>query len=145
MAGTGPLPKPQHQRERDTKRRQSDSVTVKADGVVRGPELSGTYSAQTVAWYETWRTSPQALLFEATDWQRLQMLAPLVDSYLRVPSTAALAEIRLNEERLGATYADRQRTRIRIEQTDAEHSADVVSLHIVDRADVKARLRGDTK
>jgi hypothetical protein len=143
MPGRGPVPKAQHQRERDTKRRQADSVTVSDDGVLRGPELVGAYSASTFDWYETWRTAPQAALFEATDWQRLQMMAPLVDTYFRAPSTAALAEIRLNEERLGATYVDRQRAKIRIQDRDAEGAA---VLHIVTPAeDVAARLRGTKK
>jgi len=145
MPGRGPLPKDHHQRERDTKRRQADSVTVTADGAIRGPDLVGAYSDQTHAWYATWQTSPQAVLFEDTDWMRLQMLAPLVDSYLRVPSTAALAEIRLNEERLGATYGDRQRTKIRIEQGDGAKTGDVVPLRIVDTESVQARLRGGSK
>jgi hypothetical protein len=43
------------------------------------------------------------------------MLAPLVEQYHEEPKTALLAEIRLNEERLGATVADRQRLRMRLE------------------------------
>jgi hypothetical protein len=142
MAGNGPAPKEQHQRERDTKRRQADSVTVTDDGQRRGPELGGDYPVAVHEWYETWRTSPQAALFEATDWQRLRMLAPLVQSYLTVPSTAALAEIRLNEERLGATYVDRQRARIRIDSSTGP-TAPVTPLRAVGKTDAMARLRGE--
>jgi hypothetical protein len=142
MAGRGPAPKDQHQRERDTKRRQSDSVSVVDDGQRRGPDLGGDYTPAVHEWYETWRTSPQAALFEATDWQRLRMLAPLVQSYMTVPSTAALAEIRLNEERLGATYVDRQRAKIRIE-SGSSTSATVTPLHVVGKTDAMARLKGE--
>lgn len=39
MAGRGPAPKTQHQRERDTRRRQAEAVHLTADGVLRGPEF----------------------------------------------------------------------------------------------------------
>lgn len=40
------------------------------------------------------------------------MLAPLVEAYWQDPRPALLAEIRLNEERLGATVRDRQSLRM---------------------------------
>jgi hypothetical protein len=140
VAGTGPAPKLTHQRERDTKRRQADSVTVEADGKLRGPELPSQYAPETLAWYATWRRSPQSQLFEDTDWLRLSLLAPLVDSYFRTPTVAALSEIRLNEERLGATYTDRLRAKIRITQPDDGPGAEITPLHAVKKTDVKARL-----
>jgi hypothetical protein len=54
------------------------------------------------------------VVFTATDWQRLHMLAPLVEQYFAEPKQALLAEIRLNEQLLGATVVDRQRARMRI-------------------------------
>lgn len=112
------------------------------DGVVRGPELAGQYGPETLAWYGTWRSAPQAKLFLATDWSRLALLAPIVEAYFRRPSAAALSEIRMNEERLGATVVDRMRARIRVEDGDA---AEVVPLRAVGdaRADVMARMRGE--
>ncbi|MGH3762943.1 hypothetical protein [Actinophytocola sp.] len=58
--------------------------------------------------------SPQAQAFTVTDWQRLHMLAPLVDQYFAEPRKELLAEIRLNEGLLGATHVDRLRARITI-------------------------------
>jgi hypothetical protein len=43
------------------------------------------------------------------------MLAPLVEQYHAEPKPALLSEIRLNEERMGATVADRQRLRMKLE------------------------------
>ncbi|MEV4281364.1 hypothetical protein [Actinoplanes xinjiangensis] len=51
----------------------------------------------------------QAAVFEGTDWLRLATLAPIVEAYWRRPSAAELSEIRMNEERLGATVVDRMR------------------------------------
>ncbi|WP_189333228.1 hypothetical protein [Actinoplanes ianthinogenes] len=115
-------------------------IVLPRDGEVRGPDLGGSrqYTDETVEWYETWRRSPQAAIFEDTDWQRLRMLAPLVDSYFRRPSKAAFEEIRLNEERLGATVVDRMRARMRIE--DADDAAPAPVLRLADRADLRARL-----
>lgn len=137
----GPVPKETHQRERDTIRRQGDAQTVTPDGVLRGPELPGKYGPETVAWYDNWRRSAQAQLFISTDWQRLIMLAPLVDAYYRVPSTAMLGEIRLNEERLGATYVDRMRAKIRVDNGESQPDATVTQLRAVRRQGTKDRLK----
>lgn len=136
MPGRGPLPSPVTQRERTTRARQSATAIVVDDGEVRGPELVGDFSPFTRDWYDTWRRAPQGQLFTSTDWLRVRMLAPLVEAYSRRPSAAAFSEIRLNEERLGATYVDRVRARIRVAQ-----AADAVVTAIPsDRfADLRAR------
>lgn len=113
MAGTGPLPKDASQR----RRRNADAVTttvLPAEGPTGNtPELPGghDYDTRTLVWYETWRTSPQAATFLPTDWQRLHMLAQLVQQYWEEPRKDLLAEIRLNEAALGGTAADRVRLR----------------------------------
>ncbi|GAA3473897.1 phage terminase small subunit [Nonomuraea roseola] len=113
MAGQGPAPKD------NRVRRNADSVDTitLAESPTDVPRLRGyaRYSAATRAWWDTWANSPQAAVFAPTDWMRLSMLAPLVEQYHEEPKTALLAEIRLNEERLGATVADRQRLRMKIE------------------------------
>jgi hypothetical protein len=148
MAGRGPAPKMQHQRERDTRRRQADAVSVADDGVLRGPDFPFDVVPEphpaTVSWWETWRRAPQAQLFEETDWQTLRRAARLQDAVMTAAkvSAQAVSELRLIEERLGATYVDRQRAKIRIER-DAEE-AEVVELRSVSsRADVMARMRGE--
>jgi hypothetical protein len=146
MAGRGPAPKAQHQRERDTRRRQGDVTVVERDDVLRGPDLPAAIvdpHPETIDWWRTWRLAPQAALFEETDWSQLKRAAILVDSYwkgARRPSAAAAAELRLIEERFGASFVDRQRAKIRIE--DAGQPATVTPIHAVGRADAEARLRG---
>lgn len=68
---------------------------------------------RTLEWWDTWVTSPQAGQFMATDWLRLKMLVPLIDAYFKSPSPSRMAEVRMNEQRLGATPEDRQRLRWR--------------------------------
>lgn len=108
-----------HAPKLDGARRRTNAPThgeqvFTADDEVRGPELAGQYGPEALASHSTWRRSPQAQLFEETDWSRLALLAPIVGGYFRRPSAAALSEIRMNEERLGATVVDRVRARIRI-------------------------------
>ena len=122
MAGRGPAPKPVEKRQR----RNADpvpSVVLDADArVSRPPALPGAadLSPATRRWYRTWATSAQATLFTGTDWQRLHMLAPLVERYFEKHDAKVLAEIRLNEEKLGATIVDRQRARVDIRRPELE-------------------------
>ena len=115
MPGMGPPPSENRRRTNADTFTPTDTVT--ADGRTRGPALKGAYSAQTKAWYATWRKSPQSLVFTATDWQRLAMLAPLVDLYFREPDVKLLTEIRQNESLLGATHVDRLRGRLKVNQS----------------------------
>lgn len=145
MPGRGPAPKEQHQRERDTKRRITDrQISLLRDGELRGPELEDAtgrdgWSPQARAYWQTWRTAPQAAIFEATDWQRLALLVPLVESYWTIaPDKGIASEIRLNEERLGATVQDRQRLRMRIEEAE---SAALYALPGASDAEILAELQ----
>lgn len=114
MAGNGPPPA-EHRR-----RRNADTFggfeRVVDDGVPTGPQLLGEWSEQALAYWDTWRMSPQAKLFLDTDWMRLRMLLPLMESYLTDPTAQKLAEIRQNETLLGATHVDRLRGRIKVER-----------------------------
>ena len=118
MAGHGPPPKSDDQRRRRNKR----PPTVKLDAApVVAPELPGAdeYLPQTVSWYSTWASSPQASRFTPTDWQRLHMLAPLVNRFWEAPTKELMAELRLNESLLGATEADRLRLHWTVEREEA--------------------------
>lgn len=114
--GTAHAPKPEDQRRRRNKPASGAEVKLVRDGKVRGPELPDDeqWLPQTREWYETWRSAPQARVLEPTDWMRLRMLAKVVNDYFITGDAKLLAEIRMNEERMGATYTDRQRARMRI-------------------------------
>ena len=114
MAGVGPPPKPPAQR----RRRNAVPPTKKlTEPPPEYPPLPGEHMPQTLAWYKTWATSPQASRFTPTDWQRLHMLASLVDLYSAAPAKELMGEIRLNESLLGATEADRLRLRWDVDPT----------------------------
>lgn len=82
---------------------------------VKAPVLRNgeVYSQETLDWWLTWINSPQAEAFLDTDWERLQMLAALVNAYWKKPTAGSLAEIRQNEALLGATVQDRQKLRMK--------------------------------
>jgi hypothetical protein len=74
---------------------------------------------------------------------RLGLLASTVEAYVKRNSSAALSEIRMNEERLGATVVDRMRARMKIERRDDEGDvAPVVSI-VQTRDDIASRLKRD--
>lgn len=150
MRGTMHAPKPDGARRRRNSPTHAETVLVR-DGEVRGPSLDEAagpigpagipWLPSVVAWWEDWRRMPQAALFEATDWRRLALLAPIVQTHTLKPSAAALGEIRMNEERLGATVVDRTRARMVIVDPEptAVEGGNVVG--IASRRDVAARLQ----
>ncbi|MCK9921613.1 hypothetical protein MXD61_06870 [Frankia sp. AgPm24] len=125
MAGQGPAPA-ERRRRRNADPAAAAGVTVPADGLpFQAPPLpyATRYLQATRVWYRTWTEAPHAAAFISTDWQRLHMLAPLVDGYWRAinehqvrAAKELLVEIRLSESLLGATHADRLRGRIVIER-----------------------------
>jgi hypothetical protein len=128
-------------RERDARRRLSrGGADLHADDERRGPDLPGEdrFRQETRDWYATWRRSPQAEQFLVTDWQRLHMLAAIVDKFFEAPSAQLMAEIRLNEERFGATPTDRLRLgyRVRPAQRGPAQTAPITGSS-------RSRLRGD--
>lgn len=117
QGGRGPAPKAKRSRERDNHRPQA---RLERPDEVAAPALPKSYRTEdgtlqflkeTREWWATWVRSPQAKVFLETDWRTLLQIAPLVDEHHRAPSVKLMAEIRLTQERLGATAADRLRLR----------------------------------
>jgi hypothetical protein len=125
--GTLHAPKPDEQRRRRNAPAH-DTIELERHDELLGPELHELTGRRdwpecVTRWYATWRCTPQARIFESTDWLRLGMLAPIVEAHFNRPSAAALSEIRMNEERLGATVVDRMRARMRIDDEDRQEAA----------------------
>ena len=114
MPGKGQVPK-----ENALRRNETDLSHLEAEGEtpdkLKKLRNRSNYCADTQLWWDTWMESPQAEVFQSTDYLRLQMIAPLVESYFRGRSKGshyAMAEIRQNESLLGGTVADRMRLRM---------------------------------
>ncbi len=143
MAGMGPAPKAARQRARDTRRSHAGEVRLPRDGKLRGPSLEEAtrredWSEQTRDWWADWQRAPMAAAFEDTEWRRLSMLAVLVEGFHEKPTAAAMSEIRLNEERLGALFLDRQRARMVIE--DEPEAAPAAAEQVAKVRSIRDRL-----
>lgn len=131
--GTAHAPKPDGQRRRRNAPSTGERIFERT-GAVYGPDIDAAtfrkdWPEAVRAWWETWRRQPQAISFEGTDWQRLADLAPLrsmllSDDLSPGERTKILGEVRMNEERLGATFTDRQRARIRITAAEPDEDDD---------------------
>lgn len=122
MAGKGPAPAENVRRQ--NKERFEELPT---GAKTRAPALPKTYKTSTGQvtflksardWYRAWTTAPMAVKFTAVDWERLQRLARIVDSYDRDPDPKLLAEIRLQEAAYGGSPLDRRRLGITIATRD---------------------------
>lgn len=126
MAGNGPAPTGTAARRNNPKIDELDAAGYQGEypalpkrySVGINPEtgrsITRTFTAETRDWYETWARSPMATQFTGVWWKRLQLLARLVDGYVREPSTKLLSEIRLNEAGFGGTPYDLRRLGKRI-------------------------------
>ena len=117
MAGRGPAPK-----DPDKRRRRNATVPMNElaqDDEVRGPELPGgiSWPDATLAWWNTWRTSPQAQAFTETDWSFL-LDSALLHARLWKGDVGVAAELRLRVAKFGATPEDRARLRMSITEPD---------------------------
>ena len=115
MAGRGPAPSGTRSRPRDERRDQAQTVTLVPDGEIRGPELPDDFDwpAQTRAWWESMRCTPQAQTYTDADWSFLLDTAVLhADFWLGDRKLAA--ELRLRVAKFGVTPEDRARLRISI-------------------------------
>lgn len=140
--GQGAAPKPAGQR----RRRNADPFPqrkVEDDGELRGPELPEDieWHPRTMAWWDTWRRSPQAQQFTATDWSFLLDTALMHHTMWLKEKWEFAAELRLRAAKLGATVEDRLRLRLTIETPgDAKRPVDGAS--VADIASRRARLMG---
>ena len=114
MAGRGPAPKdPENRRRRNADPVPATELLV--DDEVRGPGLPGgiEWPVVTLAWWNTWRNSPQAATFTETDWDFLVDTALLHARFWKGDEKVA-GELRLRVAKFGATPEDRARLRMQI-------------------------------
>lgn len=121
MAGRGPAPKdPATRRRRNVPTVQT--TVVAADDELRGEPLpvdalgeGEEWHPRTMAWWHTWRSSPQAQTFTATDWDFLLDTALMHHTMWSKGRWEFASELRLRAAKFGATPEDRARLRIQVE------------------------------
>lgn len=121
MSGKGFPPKdPSKRRRRNADPKPLTELTD--DGVVRGSDLpegvlpdEESWHPRTVMWWETWRRSPQAQMFTATDWDFLVDTALMHHVMWTKGRWEFASELRLRAAKFGATPEDRMRLRMTVE------------------------------
>lgn len=154
MAGRGPAPKDPTKRRR---RNASEPETVIVpDDELRGPELpegvlgvdeeSGQFvewHPRTVAWWESWRSSPQAQTFVDTDWDFLIDTALMHHTMWAKGRWEFASEVRLRAAKFGATPEDRARLKLKVDDpTRAPQKAVQRPDGVTDINSRRARLTG---
>lgn len=128
---SGPPPNPM--RARTNKDTMGGFRVLKEDGKTRGPELPALtpqglpWNSKTIIWWDMWRRSPLAQLLRDTDWATMEKAALIYDQIWSTQQWAKITDIaNLNREldritgNYGATYADRLKLRILVEDEDPD-------------------------
>jgi hypothetical protein len=119
MGTRGPVPKGYSSRARDELRRNPQTVVV-LDGETRGFDLPQPYDwhPATKNWWDHWRVSPIAQLWEVADWDFALVTAALHTRFWYRPTALNAAELRQREAKMGQTYDDRRRLHVQIMDAD---------------------------
>jgi hypothetical protein len=84
------------------------------------PEADPGWKPKARSWYNSLKRSGQSEFFEPSDWATAVAAADAYDVFLRTHNASILAQFTRLSERLGATIADRKRTRIELEEPALE-------------------------
>lgn len=125
MAGHGnTIPKDPAERRR--RNAAPEQVEIAPDEQLRGPNLPidvlpnrEQWHPRTREWWRTWRTSPQAQTFTATDWDFLLDTALMHHTMWSKGRWEFAGELRLRAAKFGATPEDRLRLRMKVVVPDA--------------------------
>lgn len=84
------------------------------------PVANPKWMPQARSWYNSLSLSGQSEFYEASDWATAIAAAQAYDIFLRTYNAAILASFVRLSERLGATIADRKRSRIELEDAEPQ-------------------------
>jgi hypothetical protein len=147
MAGRGPAPK-----DPATRKRRNATIpmtTIADDGTLHGPDLpegvlpkGDTWHTRTVTWWTTWRRSPQAQTFIATDWDFLIDTALMHHTMWQEGRWEFASELRLRAAKYGATPEDRMRLKLQVETPATPKAAPAAPGKVTDISSRRGRLAG---
>jgi len=84
------------------------------------PKADPGWKPKARSWYNSLALSGQSDFYEPSDWMTAVAAADAYDVFLRTHNASILAQFTRLSERLGATLADRKRTRIELEEPAPE-------------------------
>lgn len=114
----GPPPQRSDQRRRRNKV-DIDHAPVSTDGVF-GPEPPEWLAGLALEWFESLRTSGQAIYYTASDWASALIIAKAIERFESRPSAHMLTAILSGFGSLAATEGDRRRLRIELERAQPD-------------------------
>ena len=126
----GPVPKRSEQRRRRNPVEVDSSPASTA--VVLGPDAPEWLEGLARGWYESLRTSGQAIYYTASDWASALTIAKAIARFEERPSAHMLTAILSGFGSLAATEGERRRLRIELERaeaSDADEEAAVTALN----------------
>lgn len=115
----GPTPQRSEQRRRRNKV-DIDKAPVSTAGQVYGPAAPEWLQGLARDWYESLRTSGQAIYYTDSDWTSAMIVAKAIERFESRPSAHLLTAILSGCGSLAATEGDRRRLRIELERPQDE-------------------------
>ena len=154
MAGRGPAPKDPAKRRR--RNATEPETVITPDDEMRGPELPEgvlgvdeatgealPWHPMTQLWWDSWRTSPQAQTFVATDWLFLIDTALMHHTMWAKGRWEFASEVHLRAAKFGATPEDRARLKMKVDDpANAPQRPVQASGNVSDINSRRARLTG---
>lgn len=124
MGQHGPVPK-RSELSHGHVTKDTDRVVNRLDAKL-GPEAPDWLDGFALEWYESLRTSGQAVFYTDSDWITAQMVARGVMDYIRRPAAMKLSAVMSAMGDLCVTEGQRRRVRIELERSgDAVSDPDV--------------------
>ncbi|MFC8099427.1 hypothetical protein [Streptomyces sp. NPDC057363] len=111
----GPSPKPNAVRRNVHEHAQE--LTPEAQPGRSLPTALGVKTGGARRFWKTWSTAPQTATWVETDWAELEITTKLVDEFFK-GDTKLAGEIRQRVAKWGATVEDRNRLRMKIEESN---------------------------
>lgn len=134
----GPPPKRSEQRRRRNKV-DIDRAPAHAGGV-QGPDAPAWLQGLALGWYESLRTSGQAIFYTDSDWASALIVAKAIERFESRPSAHMLTAILSGFGSLAATEGDRRRMRLELERAPAQDADEEAAVTAI--AEWQRRLSG---
>lgn len=126
----GPVPQRSHQRRRRNKVEIDRAPS--STGKVLGPEPPEWLGGLAREWYQSLRTSGQAIYYADSDWASALIVAKGIEAFEKRPSAHMLTAVLSGLGSLAATEGDRRRLRIELERADAGDPDEAAGVTAID-------------
>lgn len=127
----GPVPQRSEQRRRRNKV-EIDKAPLTTGARAFGPEPPEWLRGLALDWFESLRTSGQAVYYTDSDWASALIVAKAIEAFEKRPSAHMLTAILSGFGSLAATEGDRRRLRIELERAQDEDPDEQAGVTAID-------------